>query len=345
MLMVGIHRSFKRLGLDYIVAFACLTVSIATAGFFYFGNQSASASQKQVVLQTRDGITSSMTSARTVGDFLIESGIPFSDGDLIVPPPSTPVKPGIVVSYTPSVTVFVADAGNPPVKFDFPGTTVCELLDVYGYRLSPLDRVEPAPSTPLEDGMEIEITRVQVLDVTKERKIDPPLIIEADPSLPRGRMDEVQSGTPGLAEEVTRIYFRNGTETLRHELTTRTLIPPTERIARVGTRSIPSPVSRDGTGSRNVINMIATGYDPGPRSCGPFADGRTATGRLAGRGVCAVDPNVIPLGTELWIEGYGYAVAADTGSAIKGYRIDLCFDTYEEALSYGRRRVLVYIIE
>ena len=90
--------------------------------------------------------------------------------------------------------------------------------------------------------------------------------------------------------------------------------------------------------------MHATAYEPGPRSCGRYANGFTATGVKATKGVAAVDDRVIPMGTRLYIPGYGFAVAADRGSAIKGQRIDLCFDTYSEAMRWGRRKVQVYVL-
>jgi 3D (Asp-Asp-Asp) domain-containing protein len=70
---------------------------------------------------------------------------------------------------------------------------------------------------------------------------------------------------------------------------------------------------------------------------------RTATGVWPSRGTIATDPRVIPLGTELYIEGYGPAVAADTGGAIQGQRIDLYMDTKHECLQWGRRKVEVQI--
>ena len=63
-----------------------------------------------------------------------------------------------------------------------------------------------------------------------------------------------------------------------------------------------------------------------------------------GRGAIAVDPNVIPLGSKLYVEGYGYGLAIDTGGLIKGKRIDLFFPTREEALKWGKRKVEVKII-
>ena len=89
----------------------------------------------------------------------------------------------------------------------------------------------------------------------------------------------------------------------------------------------------------------ATAYYPGPRNFGGGVGPRTATGMIAGRGVVAVDPSVIPLGTHLYIEGYGYAVAGDTGGNIRGRRIDLCYNTYDEAISFGRQPVKVFILD
>jgi 3D (Asp-Asp-Asp) domain-containing protein len=70
---------------------------------------------------------------------------------------------------------------------------------------------------------------------------------------------------------------------------------------------------------------------------------RTASGSWPSRGTVAVDPRVIPLGTELHIEGYGSAVAADTGGAIQGQKIDLYMDSEHECLQWGRRKVEVQI--
>lgn len=106
---------------------------------------------------------------------------------------------------------------------------------------------------------------------------------------------------------------------------------------------------------KNSYVMIATAYDLSYASTGklPGMDGYgiTKSGTKAKVGTVAVDPTVIPLGTKLYIEyadgtgAYGYATAEDTGSAIKGYRVDLFFNTYQECIEFGRRRVVVYILE
>jgi 3D (Asp-Asp-Asp) domain-containing protein len=104
----------------------------------------------------------------------------------------------------------------------------------------------------------------------------------------------------------------------------------------------------EGMPVRQVLTMVATAYDPGPASTGKRPGdpgyGITATGMRAGYGVVAVDPRVVPFFTRLYIPGYGYAVAADTGSAIVGHRIDLGFATHGEAIQWGRRTVPVYVL-
>ena len=80
------------------------------------------------------------------------------------------------------------------------------------------------------------------------------------------------------------------------------------------------------------MTVVATGY---------ALSGTTATGAPVGWGVVAVDPSVIPLGTRMWIPGYGEGVAADTGSAIQGARIDLWFPSTGQALAWGTRTVTI----
>ncbi|OGH55668.1 MAG: hypothetical protein A3G34_01200 [Candidatus Lindowbacteria bacterium RIFCSPLOWO2_12_FULL_62_27] len=91
--------------------------------------------------------------------------------------------------------------------------------------------------------------------------------------------------------------------------------------------------------------LTATAYSPDIRDCWPYKDGITAIGLKAGYGVAAVDPRVIPLGSRIFVEGYGYAIACDVGGAIRGRKIDLCFDTHEEARAYGRRPVRVHLLD
>lgn len=94
---------------------------------------------------------------------------------------------------------------------------------------------------------------------------------------------------------------------------------------------------------KRVINMTATAYAPGALDNGKWKN-QTYVGGLVEHGVAAVDPSVIPMGTKLWVEGYGEAVADDQGSAIKGNRIDLAFNDRKEALDYGIKQVKIYVL-
>ena len=96
----------------------------------------------------------------------------------------------------------------------------------------------------------------------------------------------------------------------------------------------------------DYIIVEVTGYCPCELCCGIWADGLTFTEDEAKRGCVAIDPKagVFEMGMILYIEGYGYGVCNDIGGAIKGNRLDLCFDTHQEALDWGRKFVKVYII-
>ena len=90
-----------------------------------------------------------------------------------------------------------------------------------------------------------------------------------------------------------------------------------------------------------VMYVEATAYSSQDPGLGLY----TARGNLVGHGIISVDPSVIPLGTRIYIPGYGEAVADDTGGAIIGNRIDIAFDTYEEAINFGRQNIKIYILD
>jgi 3D (Asp-Asp-Asp) domain-containing protein len=89
--------------------------------------------------------------------------------------------------------------------------------------------------------------------------------------------------------------------------------------------------------------MVATGYTDAPEENYPYAGQPSYIGLPLARGIVAVDPNVIPMGTKLYIEGYGEAIAADQGGAIKGNRIDLFFNSKWEANNWGMKSVRVTV--
>ena len=92
------------------------------------------------------------------------------------------------------------------------------------------------------------------------------------------------------------------------------------------------------------LTMTATAYDPGPEANGSGNVAATISGERARFGIAAVDPQVIPLKSLLYIEGYGPALAGDVGGDIKGRRIDLCFNSTREANAFGRKKTRVYLL-
>lgn len=90
-----------------------------------------------------------------------------------------------------------------------------------------------------------------------------------------------------------------------------------------------------------TLTMTATAYTAYDDGNGNY----TYRGNFLRKGLVAVDPTVIPLGTRLYIEGYGYAIADDIGGAIKGNKIDLAYENRQDALQFGRQKVTVYVID
>jgi 3D (Asp-Asp-Asp) domain-containing protein len=220
-------------------------------------------------------------------------------------------------------------------------TTVAGALREAGLVLGEFDRVRPALEERLWQGRNIRVIRIETSEIT-ETTVDPAkTVVLADPDLRTGLSLKIREGRDGKIAQQVRIWKRDGEESGREVVKRTVLRAKTDAVELRGEAGL---TSRHGS-IRGCLLMEATAYDPGPRSCGKYADGYTANGMKAEKGVVAIDPRVIPMGTRLYVEGYGLAIAADTGGAIKGHRIDLCFPTYTEALRYGRRTVKVYLLD
>lgn len=185
-------------------------------------------------------------------------------------------------------------------------------------------------------GREKLETRVEV----KEQKIQAPVRYEFSRSVGPGRLVKAQDGQPGSVRRTYRITYRDG-KPISKELLKEEKTEAEPKLFLMG-RSGYQP-SRSSFGRAKVMIMNATAYDPSPATIGPGATGRTRMGLWAEYGHVAVDPRVIPLGSLVFVEGYGFAIASDTGGAIKGNRIDLCYDDRGTALAYGRRKVKVHV--
>ncbi len=156
-----------------------------------------------------------------------------------------------------------------------------------------------------------------------------------------GRIQKAQSGKPGSLNKTYEVIIKNG-KPVSKKLIKEERIEPTPTVFVMGKSGYPT--SRSAFSRGKVLVMEATAYDPSPATIGPGATGYTRMGLRATYGHVAVDPRVIKLGTMVFVEGYGFAIASDTGSAIKGNRIDLCFDSRATALAFGRKKVKVHVL-
>jgi 3D (Asp-Asp-Asp) domain-containing protein len=178
----------------------------------------------------------------------------------------------------------------------------------------------------------------------EHRTIAPKTIHRLTVNLSPGHTKVLQSGRSGVVELWVRYAQRDGGPVRRSIRASAVMRQPKPRVVAEGIGGTPLTsfealgIARMAYMARSAIEMLATAYTAECAGCG----GMTAIGRRAGKGIVAVDPRVIPLGTHLYIPGYGLAVAGDTGGDIVGHRIDLGFDSWREAMLFGRRDVKVY---
>lgn len=176
-------------------------------------------------------------------------------------------------------------------------------------------------------------------------------------SLNPGETVTIREGADGEKVVSYSIKYENGVEVSRTPVETVVTKEPVIKVVEYGAESSVSVNIDSSDDYADVaklnysyyIDCEATAYDLSPEENGGYG-GQSATGVPLDKGVIAVDPRVIPLGSRVYIEAidgswsYGYAVAADTGGAIKGKRVDLCYRTQKECIQFGRRPCRVYIL-
>jgi len=173
------------------------------------------------------------------------------------------------------------------------------------------------------------------------RSLEPDPKVSAGPHLPKDCVLLLKRGKPGLWS----VLVERGSFGVRDLKAVKCLKPGTPAWMLRG-RGLPLDIAWPALAvARRELDLEATGYDPGPDDNTRGWVGATRTGSRARFGIVAVDPALIPLGTRVYVEGYGPALAADVGGAIKGRRIDLCFNTSSEARDWGRRRRRVWIVD
>lgn len=153
-----------------------------------------------------------------------------------------------------------------------------------------------------------------------------------DPEVEAGIETVLDAGSDGKKVTNYRITYYDGEEYSR-EIASTDITPAKDKVISVGTKVVWKTLdSPDGQISYyKKMRVWATHYDSHCLGCNEW----TATGMRAGKGVIAVDPKVIKMGSKIYIPGYGMAIAGDTGGAIKGNIIDLGFDDARTAGWYA----------
>jgi len=235
--------------------------------------------------------------------------------------------------------------GDQATEADTSKSTVGEAIREGGIVLMPEDVVVPSLDSPVTEGMEIDLGLVEGKNRHFQRKVPYATHTDYTDTLNVGEIIDVVRGQDGLEELETQTFTLNGEQAFEKVLTSKVLKPVKNAKVLEGTslRQKLYPLKKR-VRVWKVLTLEASAYYKGPEDTWPYASGYTASGMKAGYGVVAVDPRIIRLKTPLYVEGYGYAIAADKGGGIKGDKIDLCMNTYEEAVRFGRKKVKVYLL-
>jgi len=290
---------------------------------------------KTVTLNMDDKKQNIQAFALTVEQLLKAENIQLQENDRVKPGRSEFLHDGMTVTVKRAVPLTLKADGSIKKVYTH-SSTVQALLEEFGITLQAEDSVSPAMEKPIERGMVVEVVRQKTQIVEEEVSIPNKTVKQNSAKLPRGNTKVVQQGHPGLVKKVWQITYRNGKEHSRELKSKEIIRQPVDRIVEVGSAKI---ISRGGKTVRyaKAIDMVSTAYT--------YTGNNTASGVPPRRGVVAVDPSVIPLGTRLYVDGYGYCTALDRGSAIKGNKIDVFLESRQQAYRWGVRQVKVYVLE
>ena len=289
-----------------------------------------------------------ITYASNTAEVLAEKNVTLGQWDETSIPLDAKVRNGDTIHIYRSKTIRFENGKDYSVRITAK-PTVASFLESMG--IDPEGSIKTNVSTDekVTNGMTICVTYVD------EKLVDTREVLSygteriANSSMLSGTTNVIKEGTDGLVDRVYREYYENGDLISRDIVKEDVKVAAVDAVVEYGTKPRQSisysriNVSRGGEYRyKACLEMTATAY---------CISGTTASGMKTRYGVVAVDPRVIPLGTRLYIEAengtwiYGTAVAADTGGAVKGNIIDLYVETYNEAISFGRRKAKVYILE
>lgn len=321
------------------------------------------------------------TSAHTVAELISSFGYQVGEGDVIYPDLSHVLQDGDSVSIRGAIRLHVTADGQTRQVSMLTGS-VGQALYLAGVELAENDEVSPSLDTPVTDGMDIVVSRIQIRFESEEQRIPYQVVYQDDSSMYLGKEKLYRQGEEGVKELKMRVVVRDGVEVERQLVRENILEAAQNRIINKGVKATPTPTpkatpkpSASATKKPSSSSSTTSGSkatpDPNKKTASEqgsntiVVDGKTytfkekmtmeltaythtgrktATGTWPDLGTLSVDPSVIPYGTKVFVEGYGFGVARDTG--VSGMRIDVFLNTEAECRTFGRRRnKAVYILD
>jgi uncharacterized protein YabE (DUF348 family) len=266
-----------------------------------------------------NGETQQITSiAPTLGAALWAEGYALFATDRLNPPPTTPLTNGLATTLIRSRPVTIrTQAGEVAIRTA--ASLVGEALQAAHLSLQGLDYSQPAPDKPIPiDGI-IRLVRVTEQVLIQQTPIAFKTEFQPDPNVEIDSQSVLQAGETGLTAQRVRVRYEEGVEASRKVEDEWVAREPTDRILGYGTLLVMHTTTVDGTTIQywRMLSMYATSYHPSE------VGDTTASGMPLQKGVVAIDRSIIPFYTQLYIPGYGQAVAGDTGGGVIGRWIDL----------------------
>lgn len=286
---------------------------------------------RAVPVTLHDGRVSSTfyTTRPTVGEALLEQGLTLYLADKVLPGLGMRVTPGMNIYIQRSAPVTIVADGR-TIKTRTRRRTVEAVLAQEDIALMGQDFSRPAAHQPVTGGQFIQVVRVRETFEIGQEIIPFETNWVPDTDMPLDQQELRQQGKNGVIKSRTRVRFENGQEVWRGLEDEWLDQEPVNRIIAYGTKiTVQTLQTEDGPIEYwRKISMLATPYSAATSGKAPDHPryGITRSGLPAGYGIVAVDPKVIPLMTNLYVPGYGRALAADTGGLILGKRIDLGYD-------------------
>lgn len=285
------------------------------------------------------------TGARTVGELLAEAGVALNNVDAVDPPEETPLVDNMALQITRAIPLTIQVDGQTYALFSGARKTA-EVLAGAGITLGELDRIDPGPDAVLNAGDMIKIVRVREESIVVDEEVPFQTVYQPSDELVLDTKAVISGGVPGIKRQSTRVRYEDGIEVSREYEGEWMEQEPVNQVIGYGTR-ITTNVIETPEGPREywrVVRMRVTAYTAASSGKSPDhpSYGITASGRPAGTGIVAVDPNVIPFRSEVYVPGYGVGFAGDTGGGVKGRWIDLGYD--EDELQAWNGYVDVYYL-